>query len=150
MSLYLRTGKYLPGRFTEVVIQFNHAPNVMFRDSLLTRENVPANCLVLRIQPNEGIGMSFNAKIPGHSTHLGAVDMNFRYEDHFENKPGDGLRNADPRCHDRRLDTVERRRRIEASWALVDRCFDVWWALPPRDFPTVPAGSSGPAGCDSC
>ncbi|MGB5473780.1 MAG: glucose-6-phosphate dehydrogenase [Gammaproteobacteria bacterium] len=148
VPFYLRTGKCMPGRFTEVVIQFRHAPNVMFRDSLLTRENVPANCLVLRIQPNEGIGMSFNAKIPGHSTHLGTVDMNFRYEDHFENKPSNGYETLihDVMTGDSTL--FKRADHIEASWALVEPVLDVWSALPPRDFPNYAAGSWGPVAAE--
>ncbi|MEZ5541885.1 MAG: glucose-6-phosphate dehydrogenase [Pseudomonadota bacterium] len=148
VPFYLRTGKCLPGRFTEVVIQFSHAPNVMFRDSLLARENVPANALVLRIQPNEGIGMSFNAKIPGHSTHLGTVDMNFRYEEHFANKPTNGYETLihDVMTGDSTL--FKRADHIEAGWALVEPVLDVWQALPPRDFPNYAAGSWGPPAAD--
>jgi glucose-6-phosphate 1-dehydrogenase len=148
VPFYLRTGKRLPGRFTEVVIQFSHAPNVMFRDSLLTRENVPPNCLVLRIQPNEGIGMSFNAKVPGHSTHLGMVDMNFRYEDYFDNKPTNGYETLihDVMTGDSTL--FKRADHIEASWALVEPVLDVWSALPPREFPNYAAGSWGPLAAD--
>jgi len=148
VPFYLRTGKRLPGRFTEVVVQFRHAPNVMFRDSLLTRENVPPNCLVLRIQPNEGIGMSFNAKIPGHSTHLGMVDMNFRYEDYFDDKPTNGYETLihDVMTGDSTL--FKRADHIEASWALVEPVLDVWSALPPRDFPNYAAGSWGPLAAD--
>lgn len=148
VPFYLRTGKRLPGRFTEVVIQFSHAPNVMFRDSLLTREQVPANALVLRIQPNEGIGMSFNAKIPGHSTHLGTVDMNFRYEEHFDSKPTNGYETL---IHDAMIGDstlFKRADHIEASWALVEPVLDVWAALPPRDFPNYAAGSWGPSAAD--
>jgi len=149
VPFYLRTGKRLPGRFTEVVVQFRHAPNVMFRDSLLTRENVPPNCLVLRIQPNEGIGMSFNAKIPGHSTHLGMVDMNFRYEDYFDDKPTNGYETLihDVMTGDSTL--FKRADHIEASWALVEPVLDVWSALPPRDFPNYAAGSWGPSAADA-
>jgi glucose-6-phosphate 1-dehydrogenase len=149
VPFYLRTGKRLPGRFTEVVIQYNHAPNVMFRDSLLARENVPANALVLRIQPDEGIDMSFNAKIPGHSTHLGMVDMNFRYEEHFDARPANGYETLihDVMTGDSTL--FKRADHIEASWALVEPVLDVWAALPPRDFPNYAAGTWGPAAADT-
>jgi glucose-6-phosphate 1-dehydrogenase len=148
VPFYLRTGKRLPGRFTEVVVQFRHAPNVMFRDSLRRHGHVPANALVLRIQPNEGIGMSFNAKIPGHSTQLGTVDMNFRYEEHFANKPTNGYETLihDVMTGDSTL--FKRADHIEASWALVEPVLDVWAALPPRDFPNYAAGSWGPAAAD--
>jgi glucose-6-phosphate 1-dehydrogenase len=148
VPFYLRTGKRLPGRFTEVVVQFRQAPNVMFRDSQLGRGSVPPNTLVLRIQPNEGIGMSFNAKIPGHSTQLGTVDMNFRYEDYFDNKPTNGYETLihDVMTGDSTL--FKRADHIEASWALVEPVIDVWTALPPRDFPNYAAGSWGPLAAD--
>jgi glucose-6-phosphate 1-dehydrogenase len=148
VPFYLRTGKRLPGRFTEVVVQFRHAPNVMFRDSMRSGGEVPPNTLVLRIQPNEGIGMSFNAKIPGHSTHLGTVDMNFRYEDYFDDKPTNGYETLihDVMTGDSTL--FKRADHIEASWALVEPVLDVWAALPPRDFPNYAAGSWGPLAAD--
>jgi len=148
VPFYLRTGKRLPGRFTEVVVQFRHAPNVMFRDTMSARGDVPANRLVLRIQPNEGIGMSFNAKIPGHSTQLGTVDMNFRYEDYFDDKPTTGYETLihDVMTGDSTL--FKRADHIEASWALVQPVLDVWKALPPRNFPNYAAGSWGPPAAD--
>jgi len=148
VPFYLRTGKCLPGRFTEIVVQFRNAPNVMFRDTLQGRADVPPNCLVLRIQPDEGIGMSFNAKVPGHSTQLGTVDMNFRYEDYFDNKPTSGYETLihDVLIGDSTL--FKRADHIEASWALVEPVIDVWSALPPRDFPNYVSGSWGPASAD--
>ncbi len=145
VPFYLRTGKRLPGRFTEVVIQYKHAPNIMFRDSLLKREDVQANTLVLRLQPNEGIGMNFNAKVPGHSTHLGTVRMNFRYEDYFDNAPASGYETLLHDCMTGDATLFKRADNIEVSWELVDPILEVWSALPVRDFPNYAAGTWGPA-----
>jgi glucose-6-phosphate 1-dehydrogenase len=145
VPFYLRTGKCLPGRYTEVVIQYKHAPNIMFRDSLLKRENVPPNTLVLRLQPNEGIGMNFNAKKPGHAMNLGTVQMNFRYEDYFDNAPATGYETLLHDCMTGDATLFKRADNIEASWELVDPVLEVWSALPAHDFPNYAAGSWGPA-----
>jgi glucose-6-phosphate 1-dehydrogenase len=149
VPFYLRTGKRLPGRFTEVVVQYQHAPNVMFRDSLLKRENVPANSLVLRIQPNEGIGLHFNAKRPGPSTHLSTVDMDFSYSDHFAATPTTGYETLIHDCMSGDATLFKRADHIEAAWELLDPVLDVWAALPARDFPNYAAGSWGPAAADA-
>ena len=148
VPFYLRTGKCLPGRFTEVVIQYKHAPNIMFRDSLLKRENVQPNNLVLRLQPNEGIGLNFNAKVPGHSTALGAVQMNFRYEDYFDNAPSTGYETLLHDCMSGDATLFKRADNIEASWELVDPVLEVWSALPAHDFPNYAAGSWGPSAAE--
>jgi glucose-6-phosphate 1-dehydrogenase len=144
VPFYLRTGKRLPGRFTEVVIQYMHAPNFMFRDSLVKRENVPANSLVLRIQPDEGIGLNFNAKVPGPTTHLGTVDMDFSYDEHFSATPTTGYETLLYDCMTGDATLFKRADNIEAAWALMDPVLDVWSALPARDFPNYAAGSWGP------
>jgi len=145
VPFYLRTGKCLPGRYTEVVIQYKHAPNIMFRDSLLKRANVPPNTLVLRLQPDEGIGMNFNAKIPGHALNLGTVQMNFRYEDYFEHAPATGYETLLHDCMTGDATLFKRADNIEAGWELVDPVLDVWSALPVHDFPNYAAGTWGPA-----
>ena len=148
VPFYLRTGKCLPGRFTEVVIQYRHAPSVMFRDSLVRRDNVPANTLVLRLQPDEGIGMNFNAKIPGHTTQLGTVEMNFKYDDYFADKQASGYETLIHDCMTGDAMLFKRADNIEVGWALMQPVLDVWSALPPRDFPNYRAGSWGPAAAD--
>jgi glucose-6-phosphate 1-dehydrogenase len=144
VPFYLRTGKRMPGRFTEVVIQYRHAPNIMFRNSLLRRENVSPNTLVLRLQPDEGIGMNFNAKIPGHATHLGEVGMNFRYVDHFAALPSTGYETLIHDCMSGDATLFKRSDHIETCWELVEPVLDVWSALPARDFPNYVAGTWGP------
>ncbi len=142
VPFYLRTGKRLPGRYTEIVVAYKQAPNTMFRDA--HRHRLAANQLVLRIQPNEGIGMSFNAKIPGPEPKLGVVEMNFSYADYFGSKPHTGYETLIYDCMNGDATLFKRADHIELGWRLVQPIQDVWQALPPRDFPNYPAGSWGP------
>lgn len=148
VPFYLRTGKRMPGRYTEIAVQFKHAPNMMFRDSLVKRENVPPNTLVLRIQPNEGIGMEFNAKVPGPVPQISAVAMDFDYDRYFGNAPTTGYETLIYDCMMGDSTLFKRADVVEAGWSLVQPILDVWGALPPRDFPNYPAGSWGPAEAD--
>jgi len=88
VPFYLRTGKQLAGQCTEIAIQFKKAPTVIFKDTDV--ERIDPNMLVLRIQPAEGIHMSFGAKVPGPSMGIGAVNTDFCYENYFGNKPATG------------------------------------------------------------
>jgi glucose-6-phosphate 1-dehydrogenase len=112
---------------------------------LLKRANVPPNTLVLRLQPDEGIGMNFNAKIPGHALNLGTVQMNFRYEDYFEHAPATGYETLLHDCMTGDATLFKRADNIEAGWELVDPVLEVWSALPVHDFPNYAAGTWGPA-----
>jgi glucose-6-phosphate 1-dehydrogenase len=144
VPFYLRTGKRLPGRYTEIVVQFKEAPNMMFRDALLRREQVPPNTLVLRIQPNEGIGMSFNAKVPSPIPQISPVEMDFSYSDYFGDGPTTGYETLLYECMNGDPTLFKRADVIESSWELVEPILDVWSALPPRNFPNYAAGSWGP------
>jgi hypothetical protein len=110
VPFYLRTGKRLTAQYTEVAIQFKRAPFVIFKDTAV--EAIAPDMLVLRIQPNEGIQMSFGAKIPGPSMRVGTVNMDFSYADYFGNEPATGyeLRDPDLRLHERRRHTLQTRR----------------------------------------
>jgi glucose-6-phosphate 1-dehydrogenase len=77
VPFYLRTGKYLPTRATEIALRFKRAPLLLFRDTPV--DSLASNWLVTRIQPDEGIALRFSAKIPGPVMRLGTVEMDFRY-----------------------------------------------------------------------
>ncbi|MCG6870112.1 MAG: glucose-6-phosphate dehydrogenase [Gammaproteobacteria bacterium] len=149
IPFYIRTGKRMMGRFTEVVVQYRDAPNQLFRDTHRARRlNIAPNRLVLRIQPNEGIGFGFNAKIPGKFNKLGPVQMDFRYRDYFGDEPSTGYETLiyDCLCGDATL--FKRADNIESGWSLVQPIIDVWQALPPRDFPNYVSGTWGPSAAD--
>ena len=146
VPFYIRTGKRLASRVSEVAIQFRRAPFVLFRDTPV--EKLTPNLLVLHIQPDEGISLRFGAKVPGIQVDIGAVNMDFRYQDYFGNEPSTGYERLlyDVMTGDATL--FQRADMIEAGWSVVQPVLDVWKALPPRNFPNYAAGSWGPKEAD--
>jgi glucose-6-phosphate 1-dehydrogenase len=142
VPFYLRTGKRLPKRVTEIVIRFRRPPFVLFRKTSV--EKIQSNELVLSIQPNEGISLSFEAKVPGPVVRLGAVNMDFQYADYFGSTPSTGYETLLYDCMKGDPTLFQRADMVEAAWTVVQPILDVWKALPPRDFPNYPAGTWGP------
>ncbi|HLN00228.1 MAG TPA: glucose-6-phosphate dehydrogenase [Bryobacteraceae bacterium] len=142
VPFYIRTGKRLAQRVTEVVIQFRRAPFVLFRDTPV--ENLGHNLLTMHIQPDEGISLKFGAKIPGPVVDIGAVKMDFHYQDYFGSEPSTGYERLLYDCMIGDATLFQRADMIEAGWSVVQPVLDVWKALPPRNFPNYPAGSWGP------
>ena len=142
VPFYLRTGKRLPGRSTNVVIQFRRAPFVLFRDTPV--ENLLPNQLVLHIQPEEGISLRFAAKVPGPAMRLDPVDMDFQYRDYFGSQPSTGYERLLHDCMIGDATLFQRADMVEAGWCVVSPVLDVWKALPPRNFPNYAAGTWGP------
>jgi len=143
VPFYLRTGKRLARRTTEIVIQFKRAPHIVFRE-----REVEPNRLILNIQPDEGISVSFGAKKPGPDMNIGNVTMNFSYREGF----GDGARSAYATllsdCVRGDATLFDRGDSVEAAWALVDPILDVWSAAKTANVPQYPAGSWGPRESD--
>lgn len=146
VPIYLRTGKHLPLRGTEISIQFIQAPFSLFRQTEISQ--LPVSRLVIRLQPDEGISLSFGAKVPGPILKLGQVDMNFQYTDYFGATPSTGYERLlyDCMCGDQTL--FQRADMTEASWKIVTPILDLWDALTPRNFPNYTAGSWGPTEAD--
>jgi glucose-6-phosphate 1-dehydrogenase len=146
VPFYLRTGKSLPKRVTEIAIQFKSVPLVLFAETPV--DQLQPNVLVLRIQPNEGISLSFGAKIPGPLMRIGEVDMDFCNVDYFDATPATGYETLlyDCMCGDANL--FQRGDNAEAAWTVVNPILDVWRALPPREFPNYAAGTWGPRAAD--
>ena len=143
VPFYLRVGKALPRRTTEIAIQFRRPPMMLFRNTEVDRTK--SNVLVIRIQPDEGIALKFGAKVPGASLRLGSVYMDFSYSDHFGSTPATGYERLlfDGMLGDQTL--FQRADMVEASWAVVDPILALWKTLPPAHFPNYHAGTSGPA-----
>ncbi len=146
VPFYLRTGKRLKERVTQMVIRFRRPPFVLFRKTLV--EKIPPNELVIHIEPDEGISLSFEAKIPGPSVRLGPVNMDFRYSDYFGTAPSTGYETLLYDCMLGDPTLFQRADMVEAGWSVVQPILDVWSALPPRDFPNYAAGSWGPSQAD--
>ena len=142
VPFYLRTGKRLTAQYTEIAIQFKRAPTIMFKDTDV--EQLQPDMLVLRIQPNEGIQMSFGAKVPGPAMQVGTVNMDFCYEDYFGNKPATGYETLIYDCMNGDATLYKHADTVEKGWEIVQSVMDVWSALPPRDFPNYAAGTWGP------
>jgi glucose-6-phosphate 1-dehydrogenase len=146
VPFYLRTGKRLPRRVTEIAIQFKCAPFVMFRETEV--EQLKPNVLVIRIQPEEGISLRFEGKVPGPVMRLGTVKMDFRYADYFGSTPSTGYETLlyDVMTADSTL--FHRTDMVEVGWSVVTPILDVWKALTPRSFPNYAAGTWGPKEAD--
>ncbi|HUY93491.1 MAG TPA: glucose-6-phosphate dehydrogenase [Pirellulales bacterium] len=146
VPFYVRTGKCLPRRVTEVVIQFKQVPFMLFRETPV--ERLSPNKLVLQIQPEEGISLKFEAKVPGVGIQTRSVSMDFHYEDHFGGTPLTGYETLLYGCMQGDPTLFLRADFVEAGWSIVQPILDVWSTLPARKFPNYAAGTWGPKGAD--
>jgi glucose-6-phosphate 1-dehydrogenase len=146
VPFYLRTGKSLPLSASEVRVQFRRPPNVLF--AAQCGPKLDANAFTLRLQPNEGISLRFNGKIPGSSSQLRPVRMHFSYDAEFGAYT--------PEAYERLLleamagdaTLFIRRDEVETAWRIVDPIRAAWAAQPLTDREFYAAGSWGPGGAD--
>jgi glucose-6-phosphate 1-dehydrogenase len=146
VPFYLRTGKYLKRRRTEIAIRFHQAPYTLFRGTHVERMN--PNWMILRIQPDEGIALDFAAKRPGPTVKLNTVRMDFAYKTYFKIACNTGYETLLYDCMIGDATLFQRADNIEAGWRAVQPILEVWANNPPRDFPNYIAGSNGPAAAD--
>ncbi len=150
VPFYLRAGKRLTKRVTEITIQFKQPPLLLFKDPEgKGAESIQPNIISMRIQPDEGISLSFSAKIPGPNMDIGSVNMDFSYASTFGKSSANGYERLllDAMLGDGTL--FEHRDGVEATWALMTPILQSWAANPIRDFPNYPAGTWGPATSDA-
>jgi glucose-6-phosphate 1-dehydrogenase len=143
VPFYLRTGKRLAKRYTEIAIRFKRAPLALFRETPV--EELDADWLILRVQPEEGIRLRFNAKRPGPAMALESVAMEFKYKDWFKQAPSVGYETLIYDCLIGDATLFQRADQVEAAWALVEPVLTGWAATTPRHFPNYAAGSEGPS-----
>ena len=146
VPFYLRTGKYLKRRWTEIAIRFHQAPYSLFRGTKVERMN--PNWMILRIAPEEGIALEFAAKHPGPSVKLSTVSMDFAYASYFKLAPNTGYETLIYDCMIGDATLFQRADNIEAGWRAVQPILEAWANPRPTDFPNYVAGSSGPAAAD--
>jgi glucose-6-phosphate 1-dehydrogenase len=146
VPFYLRTGKHLSARTTEIAVQFRQAPYALFRDTPV--ERLPANILTLRIQPDEGLSLSFSAKRPGPEIEIEGVDMDFAYRDYFAPLASVGYETLIYDCMIGDATLFQRADTVEAAWCAVQGLLDAWARTPATDFPNYSAGSAGPEAAD--
>ncbi len=143
VPFYLRTGKRLTKRYTEIAIRFKQAPYALFRETPV--EELDADWLILRVQPEESIRLRFNAKRPGPAMALESVAMEFKYKDYFKQAPAVGYETLIYDCLIGDATLFQRADQVEAAWGLVEPVLTGWAATTPRHFPNYAAGSEGPS-----
>ncbi len=146
VPFYLRTGKALAARQTEVAIKFKEAPFTLFRETPV--ERLVQNFIIIRIQPDEGIALQFNAKVPGPRLLLDGVRMDFKYKDYFETAPSTGYETLLYDCMIGDSTLFQQAEEVESAWSIVQPILDDWHEAPARDLALYPAGSDGPAEAD--
>src|SRR5664280_1450035 len=147
VPFYIRTGKHMSQRNTEIAIRFKQAPYAAFHGTPV--DTLRANWLVLRIAPDEGISLQFEVKRPGPVVDLAAVKMDFRYDDWFSKEPNVGYETLlyDVMIGDPTL--FMRADMVEQTWRIVQPVLDAWAKKGGADLPIYPAGSSGPSEADA-
>ena len=150
VPFYIRAGKRLAKRVTEITIQFKQPPLLLFKDAEgKGGEGIKPNVLSMRIQPDEGISLTFGAKTPGPSMTIGPVNMDFSYAGAFGRSSANGYERLllDAMFGDATL--FAHRDGVEATWALMTPILEAWAKDPIRDLPNYAAGTWGPATADA-
>ena len=146
-TFYLRTGKRLPSRASEIAIQFKNAPHQPFAKTAI--QGLTPNVLVMRIQPHEGASLKIAAKIPGPVMRLRTVNMDFFYGSSFLVESPDAYERLILDCMLGDPTLFAREDEVERAWALVDSVEAVWESEPPPAFPSYAAGTWGPEAADA-
>ncbi len=147
VPFYLRTGKRLPRRVTEIAIQFKSVPHLLFKGP--GSEGIRPNVLALRIQPDEGISLLFSSKVPGSPVRIRPVKMDFRYGTSFGESPPEAYERLLLDCLVGDGTLFTRRDEVDAAWTLITRILDGWAGAPSEGLPIYPAGTWGPGEADA-
>jgi glucose-6-phosphate 1-dehydrogenase len=147
VPFYLRSGKRMPQKLTEIVIQFKRVPHLFFH--LTPEDQMEPNLITIRIQPDEGISLRFGAKMPGPGMHLRQVQMNFNYSEAFKVEPTTAYETLllDAMQGDQTL--FNRADAVEQAWTVLEPLLDIWQATKPfQPFPNYGSGTWGPSTAD--
>ena len=149
VPFYIRAGKRLAKRVTEITIQFKQPPLLLFKGKDGKTGNVEPNIISMRIQPDEGIALRFGAKVPGPSMSISPVTMDFSYAEAFGKSSANGYERLllDAMLGDATL--FAHRDGVEATWALITPILEAWAKDPIKDLPNYAAGTWGPATADA-
>jgi glucose-6-phosphate 1-dehydrogenase len=146
VPFYLRTGKALGAKRTEVAIKFKQAPFAMFRNTSVDR--LSQNYLVISIEPTEGITLQFNTKVPGPVISIDGVEMKFHYKDYFKVEPATGYETLIYDCMIGDNILFQRADGVEAGWQAVQPFLDAWKNAGAKGLERYKAGSEGPDGAE--
>jgi glucose-6-phosphate 1-dehydrogenase len=150
VPFYIRAGKRLAKRVTEITVQFKQPPMLLFKGGECHDSSaIKPNLISMRIQPDEGISLRFGAKLPGPSMDIAPVQMNFSYESAFGKSSANGYERLllDAMLGDGTL--FAHRDGVEATWALMTPILKAWAESPVKDFPNYAAGTWGPSAADA-
>lgn len=142
VPFYLRSGKRLPARTTEIAIQFREPPHLMFK--LPPGRGLEPNVLAIHVQPREGIALRFEAKVPGVDVRMVSVDMDFDYGEAFGANDHDAYETLLLDCMLGEATLFTRADEVEAAWQAVDPLIAHWESTPAPHFPNYAVGSWGP------
>ena len=145
VPFYLRSGKRMPRKLSEIAVRFKRTPHLMFRP--LGRSSLPANWIVFNIQPDEGISLSFEVKQPGDEVRMRSVDMQFDYDALFGDPP-EAYETLLLDCMQGDQMLFVRDDWVELAWGVITPLLEAWAAHPPAGFPNYPAGIWGPPAAD--
>jgi glucose-6-phosphate 1-dehydrogenase len=146
VPFYLRTGKALCTKRTEIAIKFRQAPFAMFRDTPVDR--LSQNYMIISTEPTEGIELQFNTKVPGPTINIDGVEMKFRYKDYFKAEPSTGYETLIYDCMIGDNILFQRADSVEAGWQAVQPFIDAWKKAGGAGLQAYKAGSEGPATAD--
>ena len=146
VPFYLRTGKALCTKRTEIAIKFKQAPFAMFRDTPVNR--LSQNFMIISTEPTEGIELQFNTKVPGPAIDIDGVEMKFRYKDYFQAEPSTGYETLIYDCMIGDNILFQRADSVEAGWRAVQPFLDAWKKAGAAGLQAYRAGSEGPALAD--
>jgi glucose-6-phosphate 1-dehydrogenase len=154
VPFFLRSGKRLAKRVSEIAVQFHSPPHLMFGGEAKEHDGLQPNTLVMRVQPNEGVSLNFEVKVPGAAVamtqhvEVAPVDMDFSYAEAFGETAAPAYETLllDVMIGEQTLFT--RSDEVEAAWKIIDPVLNYWAEHPAKPMPTYPAGSWGPAQAD--
>ena len=141
VPFYLRAGKRLPKKITEIAVIFKEPPGVLFQTE--NKKNSP-NVLAIRIQPDEGTSLKVNCKVPGPAIPIQPVKMDFLYGSYFGMSPPEAYERLICDCILGDSTLFAREDEVFSSWKLLTPILEQWKATPPKDFPNYAAGTWGP------
>ena len=146
VPFYLRSGKRMAKRVTEIAIQFKRPPMLLFKACAV--QDVSPNVMVMRIQPDEGISLTFEVKPPGPDICISPLSLDFNYEQSFGSSPPDSYETLLEDCIEGDSTLFTRHDWVELAWSLMDPIIQVWGLSKPKNFSNYEAGSWGPREAD--
>jgi glucose-6-phosphate 1-dehydrogenase len=148
VPFYLRAGKRLAKRATEITIQFKQPPQLLFKGQSGSCKELQPNLITMRIQPDEGISLRFGAKVPSPNMEICPVIMDFNYAEAFGKSSANGYERLllDAMLGDATL--FAHRDGVEATWTLLTPILEQWAASKPKGFPNYASGTWGPESGD--